>query len=152
LRKLEIWLSILVPILVMLVFAGWAEMQTPDRRILSDGTVELRENAFTMITAIVLILVMVVFGFAVLWRRRWRRLAVAGILSLFMGVVLGIMLSRMAISGVMMFTQTGVTISEPSWQGGQARARLVYSQIDWLGWARASAFAGNETGAQETTS
>ena len=133
LNKLEIWLGIIVPILVMLAFAGWAQMQSPDRHILSDGAAEVRENSFAMITGIVLSLSMVTFGVAVLWRRHWR-LAPAGIVSIFIGIMIGaLMVSRMAVSGVMMFTATDVTVSAPAWLGGETRAKLVYSQMDCLG-------------------
>ena len=42
---LEIALGIIVPCLVMLVFiAGWARQQPLERRIFSDGTVEVRKT------------------------------------------------------------------------------------------------------------
>ena len=81
-----------------------------------------------------LIFSIVIFGVAVLWRRRWRRLAPAGIGSLFMGGLFGwLWISLLAGSGVMMFTPAGVTISAPAWLGGETRVKIVYSQIDWLG-------------------
>lgn len=132
---LEIALGFFVPSLVMFVFiVGWARQQPLERRIFSDGTVEVRENSLVLIVMLMLILSVVIFGVAVLWRRRWRRLAPAGIGSLFMGGLYGwLWISLLAGSGVMMFTPAGVTISAPAWLGGETRAKLVYLQIDWLG-------------------
>ena len=135
LSKLEIVLGIFVPILVMLMFVSWVDEQPPlERRIFSDGTVEVRENLLVQIATMMLSLSMVTFGVAVLSRRHWRRLALAGMISLFIGVLFGgLMVSFTAGNGVMMFTPTGVIISAPAWLGGETRAKLVYSQIDWLG-------------------
>lgn len=133
--KLEIWIGILVSFVILLASAAWEKTQPRYWRILSEGTVELHTNTFVMISWIMLCLFFVVLGFVIIWRRRQRgqQFALVELSIIMFGIMSGVTAYHMAVSSAIIFTPTEVTVLAPSWLGGESRAKLIYSQIDWLG-------------------
>lgn len=133
LSTIEVLLSILVPAAACVALLIWTvelPLKQPGSGI---GVIELRENPRAIVAAAVFSVLALVFGIAVLIRRRrLRKLTLAALVTGFVGLYVCGIGPVNATKSVVIFTPTDVTVSAPQWLGGETQARFIFAQIEWL--------------------
>ena len=134
LYQIEIGLAIVLTVGAIVLVVGWLYQLPIEQHVLLNGAIELRESPKALMVAILVCACAIILGIAMLVRNRRGQLAIAGTFSLLFGVGIGgVAVWPMAVRNMLVFDPAGVTVTAPPWLGGVTRAKLVYSEIEWLG-------------------